>query len=31
MIMIQVHIDVQKCDLGGGGVPNELDGIPGTE
>ena len=27
MTLTQVHIDVQKCDIGGGGVPSELDGI----
>ena len=26
-----MHIDVQKCDSGGGGVPNEFDGIPAVE
>jgi hypothetical protein len=29
MIMVQVHIDVQKHDFGEGGVTNELGGIQG--
>ena len=29
--MIQVHIDVQKCDLGGEDVPSELDRIVAVE
>ena len=31
MTMTQAHIDVQKCDFGGGGVPSDLDGIAGVE
>ena len=31
MIIIQVHFNVQKRDLGGGGVPKELDGIVAIE
>ena len=27
MIMIQVHIDFQNCDLGGGGMLSEFDRI----
>ena len=27
LTMIHVYIDVQKSDLGGGGVPGEFDGI----
>ena len=27
LTLIQVYIDVQKCDFGGGGVPGELDWI----
>ena len=29
--MIHAHIDVQKCDFRGGGVPGELDGIAAVE
>ena len=29
--MTRVHIDVQKCDFGGGSVPSELDGIVAYE
>ena len=31
MTLIQVYIDVQKHDLGGGSVPSELDGVPAFE
>ena len=31
LTMIHMHIDVQKCDFGGGGVPGELDGIAAVE
>ena len=27
MTLIQVYIDVQKCDFGGGVVPSELEGL----
>jgi hypothetical protein len=29
--MIQVHIEVQKCDLGGGDMLSEFDGIAAIE
>ena len=31
MTLIQVYIDVQKHDLGGGGIPSELDGMAAIE
>ena len=31
MIMIQVHIKIQKCDLGGGGISDEFDGVAAVE
>ena len=30
MTMIQAHI-IQKCNLGGGGAPSELDGVAAIE
>ena len=29
--LTQAYIDVQKCDVGGRGVPGELDGIAAVE
>ena len=31
MTLTEAYIDVQKCDFGGGGVPNELDGIAAVD
>ena len=31
MSLTHGHIDVHKCDFGGGGVPSELDGIVTVE
>ena len=31
MTLTQVHVDVQKRDFGGRGVPNKLDGIAVVE
>ena len=31
LTMIHMHIDIQKCDFGGGGVPGELGGIAAVE
>ena len=31
MTMTQAHIDVQKCDFGGGGMPSEFDRIATVE
>ena len=31
MTIIKAHIDVQKCDLGGVGVPSEFDEVITTE
>ena len=31
LTMIHTYINVQKCDFGRGGVPDELDGIAAVE
>ena len=31
LIMIHTYIDIQKCDYGGGGVLDEMDGIAAVE
>ena len=31
MTILNTDIDIQKSDMGGGGVPSEMDGIPTVE
>ena len=31
MTLIQVHIDAQRCDIRGGGLPSKFDGIEAVE